>query len=614
MLSVAAPLGLLALAGIPAIVALHLFRRSYRPRTVSALFLWGADARAGGGGRVRQPLKNRLSLWCEILACCALAWLLADVRVVRAEAGRHLVLIVDSRWSMQARPAPTAASAWDQARDHGLRLLAGLDPSDRASVIATGTVPRLIAGPAVTAEEAAAALNRFTPDQGDHDQGPALALATQLGGSGAELLLLSDRVPLRPPRPLGWAARGQALPTTALAEATWREEPGQASGQNGGKVLARVVAAGAEQARGWQLVDTSQSAERVLAQGTVSAAPGRPALISAPVPANAGDLLTLRLIGADPLTCDDACRLRRPVPRRLTARVSLPEGGLARRAVNEALTAVGNISLPATGIVDLEFAEGPGLPGADTWRMSFVTGDGPVQLGPFLARAGHPLLDGVDASGLLWAGAVAVAETGEDPLLTAAGRVLIGEVRVGPRRELRLHADWGRAQLHRHPAWPALIANWCALRRAWLPGPERSTVRLGEGFTVQVARVPEVQPNATVQRGADSAELIAPDGVTVRLGADLDGRISVPGLDRVGTWRLRTVSPATTTWAIEANALDARLADLTACTTADQPPQPDGKAEARRETPPLARLLPLLLAGAALAVSWFAHRRETGAP
>ncbi len=599
MLSVAAPLGLLALAGIPAIVALHLFRRSYRPRPVSALFLWGVDARAGGGGRVRQPLKNRLSLWCEILACCALAWLLADVRVVRAEAGRHLVLIVDSRWSMQARPAAAAASAWDQVRDHARRQLAGLDPTDRASVIATGTVPRLLAGPAVTPSDAIAALERFIPDQGDHDHAPAFALAAQLGGSGAELLLLSDRAPVRAPRPLGWAARGQALPSTALAEATWRDEHGQ------GTVVARVVAGGAEQARGWQLATPSPTAERVLAQGTVSAAPGRPALISVPVPADAGDLLTLRLIGDDPIACDDSCRLRRPVSRRLTARVGLPEDGLARRAVIEALAAVGDISQPATGAVDLEFAEGPGLPGAGTWRMSFVTGDGPVQLGPFLARAGHPLLDSVDGAGLLWAGAAAMPETGEEPLLTAAGRVLLGEVRVGPRRELRLHADWGRAQLHRHPAWPALIANWCALRRAWLPGPERSTVRLGEGFSVQLARI------AAADTNPDGADLIAPDGVSVRLGADLDGRISVPGLERAGTWRIRQ---GATTWQIEANPLDARLADLSPCATADQPPQPDGQAEARREAPPLARLLPLLLTAVALAISWFAHRRETGAP
>lgn len=586
MLTVAAPLGLLALAGIPLVVALHLFRRSYRPRPVTALFLWGADARAGGGGRMRQPLRNRLSLWCEILACLALAWLLADVRLVRSEAGRHLVLVADSRWSMQARSG--GSSAWERVRTEGLHQLAGLDPSDRASLVASGRVPRLLAGPAVPAQEAADALASLQPDQADHDLGPALALAAQLGGPGAELLLLSDRPPERPPRGLGWAVRGLALPTSALADAGWRDEHGR------GRVLARMVAGVAEQTRGWQLLDGT----RVLAQGTAQAAPGRPALISIPVPTAVGDRLELRLLGDDPIACDDACHLRRPAPRRLAARVMLPEGGLARRAVVDALSAVGGVALAETGPVQLEVGAGAGRPGTGTWRLSLMGGDGPVQLGPFLGRAGHPLLDGLDGAGLLWAGSATAASPGEEVLLSAAGRVLVGELRQGPWRELRLHLDWSRGQLHRHPAWPGLVANWCALRRSWLPGPERSTLRLGEPCAVQLPP------------GIEACELVAPDGIAVRVGADLDGRIVLPGLERPGTWQLRFPGGE---WALEAVALDARLADLSAAASGDQAPAPAGVATARRDSPPLARLLPLLLAAGALALSWVAHRRESGA-
>ena len=38
------PLGLLALLAIPLVLYLHLFRRRFEPRRVSALFLFAADA------------------------------------------------------------------------------------------------------------------------------------------------------------------------------------------------------------------------------------------------------------------------------------------------------------------------------------------------------------------------------------------------------------------------------------------------------------------------------------------------------------------------------------------------------------------------------------------
>jgi hypothetical protein len=37
------PLGLLALLALPAVVALHLYRRRFELRRVSALFLWRVD-------------------------------------------------------------------------------------------------------------------------------------------------------------------------------------------------------------------------------------------------------------------------------------------------------------------------------------------------------------------------------------------------------------------------------------------------------------------------------------------------------------------------------------------------------------------------------------------
>jgi len=97
------PLGLLALLAVPAVVALHLYRRRFEPRVVSALFLWGADDRAPVAGRKREPLRTSVSFWSELGAAALLALAFAGPRSGCA-AGRseHLVIVLDSSDSMGA--------------------------------------------------------------------------------------------------------------------------------------------------------------------------------------------------------------------------------------------------------------------------------------------------------------------------------------------------------------------------------------------------------------------------------------------------------------------------------------------------------------------------------
>ena len=60
------PIGLLALLAIPAIVAIHLFRRRFPPRTIAGLFLWQMLRQTPeGGGRISKlPITASLILEC----------------------------------------------------------------------------------------------------------------------------------------------------------------------------------------------------------------------------------------------------------------------------------------------------------------------------------------------------------------------------------------------------------------------------------------------------------------------------------------------------------------------------------------------------------------------
>ena len=91
-----APLGLLALLAIPAIIAIHLFRRRFPVRPVAGLFLWriGRQVPEGGGKISKLPITTSLILEC--LAALALALIVAGARLSSASGVAHLVVLLDA--------------------------------------------------------------------------------------------------------------------------------------------------------------------------------------------------------------------------------------------------------------------------------------------------------------------------------------------------------------------------------------------------------------------------------------------------------------------------------------------------------------------------------------
>src|SRR5262245_18414729 len=93
----ATPLGLLSLLAIPAIVAIHLFRRRFPVRPAAGLFHWqiGRQTPEGVGRLSRLPITTSLLLECR--TALALALILGGARISTSGLSPHLlVLVVDS--------------------------------------------------------------------------------------------------------------------------------------------------------------------------------------------------------------------------------------------------------------------------------------------------------------------------------------------------------------------------------------------------------------------------------------------------------------------------------------------------------------------------------------
>lgn len=585
------PWGLLGLLAIPVIIAIHLFRRRFHPRPVTALFLYGPTVRTVAAGRKRQRLLWRASLLLELLAALALTWYLSDPHLDERQQSRHLVVVLDSRWRVAAN---TAVGSVDAAlRTLTAQRIAALDPEDRVTLVTSGTAPVVACGPAARPAEALAKLDAWRPQQPWHDLEGALTLGRSLADKGATVLLVSDRPPSTPIPGIAVLTAGQALATVGIADARWYDDA------DGRRVVARILAQGASATRRVELRHGTQ----VLATQTLQLADGIASTVVFPLTAAVNDAVTVALVGDDPLPTDDVIPLIPPPPSVVLARLADDAKAPLTVQIRRALSVVPGVRIVEDPLAAVHLHLGnAGTPGTGTWALRFVAGEAKPVLGPFLTRRGHPVLGGIDFTGVLWTGGLPAPTAAWDAsaLMEAGGTILVSEERQRRDRILTLHADLATSGLTNHPAWPSLMANLVAARRATLPGVRQPNLLPGQEQLV------------TLPVGRTYLRVIDPDGRESRLSADNDGMVLVPGLQRHGLHRL-SLDDETAVWGqLNIMPCDARQADLRHAETATRDGTTDGRGLVERKRPMLAHLLPIIAAALVALAGWFTFTREEG--
>lgn len=130
-------LGLLALAAVPVLVALSLWRWRRREVVVSSLLLWRDVAtawRQTPHARQRRRLDPLVALRVAV-ALAVTAALCAPVWLRPARLARRVVVVVDRSASMAAR-RPDGLSRWQACRGELMKLLVRLRGDDRVDVVA----------------------------------------------------------------------------------------------------------------------------------------------------------------------------------------------------------------------------------------------------------------------------------------------------------------------------------------------------------------------------------------------------------------------------------------------------------------------------------------------
>lgn len=529
------PLGLLALLAVPAVVALHLFRRRFEPRVISALFLWAADDRVALAGRRRERLIQSPSLWLELAACVLLALAFAGPRAgCAATRAQHLVVVLDSSASMGAVVAGASTDA--KARELVRERIEALSQGSRVTLVKSGARPSVLAGPAAFPTEALERLDVWRPAAAHHDLNSALALALQLAGDAAVLVVTDHFAPDEWPAEVELASVGEPVDNLAITHAARtrsRDTP------DVDDVFVGISSfAGVSRVCRVRVATSSQTiAEREVeldARGRAHVAFELPASTPA---------IEVR-IDADALAVDDVVMLCSPPRRTLALATNLDLEtaaalGLSRTPGGlERWLATVPDARAASSLETAHLALTRGIAGgAGTWVWSFAElgAERKDLIGPFFAEKRDPLLAGVTLEGLVWSADPALVLPGV-PLISAGNQPLLTEEQRGDRTLWQVNFDPLRSSLQRSPDWPLLLANMAELRRAALPGPVRTSLVAGQPF--------EYRPGVEVERaeGAREYELIGPCALDGSGGATRNlpalARVVIDDLELAGLYRL----------------------------------------------------------------------------
>lgn len=569
------PIGLLGLLALPAILAVHLFRRRFRPRTVSALFLWAAVGADPAAGRRREPLRRSASLLLELLAALLLALALAGPRWGGAGQQPHIVAIVDGTASMGALDS-SGDSGLAKAKKALAAAVGRLPGNARVTLIRTGPNPEVIAGPAAFKVEALESIGELTAPHPGHDLGAAWDLATELGRA-AGAIFITDRPGEAPEGARGRAQRG-GIETigvgkplanvgfvSAMRSAKSRSGSDLAKGTDELQLVMRSFS-GAKETRTLKLLEGATGAS--MGGGAVEFLPNSSVTRRYSVPAGVGPI-TCRISreGGDPLAVDDEVHLCPPPRRhlRIAAEISdesaraLGLGSSASAAARWAAILGSASALKSTGSGGPENSphltlveESAGDPSRDTgtWLLRLGTaantasdaaeqGDPIHFTSPYLIDKSHPLMEGVTLDGVVWTASGAMGSTGM-PLVYSGDLVLAAEIETDAgTKEWRFDLDPVRSTLGRSPDWPILLANAAEARRAELPGPVRTSLSTGESFLWRGVQDRRAEPDGAAIGGQDRPWVLrSPSGNEESIEPIPGGDLVTRGLTEVGVWTL----------------------------------------------------------------------------
>jgi Aerotolerance regulator N-terminal len=537
------PLALFGLLGIPALMAIYLFRNRFQRQVVSSLMLWLDPREAREGGTRFRRLQTPILLALELLALLLLAFAASEPLLRLSTASRPLVVVLDDSYSM-------LAGGDDSSRSRAIAALREeLERQKPYSIrfILAGERPQALGEPVRSNAQAIESLERWRCRSTTANIDEAVALGAELGGEVALLLVLSDHKPgkeIPEKSRVRWMAFGKPRPNVAFVNAA-------RSLREGLDRYLLEVANLSDVSRSVSLLVEPLEGGPAIHRTTLELPAGETQRLIRTFPANT-PTVRAQLSGGE-LAIDSEVILLPDQDRSVRVETRILDRRL-RDPVERAIRASG-LEKPKADNPTLIFSDRGDVPDAGSAWVVYLLNekDAAAYAGPFVLDRASPLTDGLGLKTVIWGAGktpidgAPVIMAGNVPLVTDS------EVPIGgglTRHDIRLRIKPDLSTLLESLDWPILISNILSARAQALPGLPRSNIRLGEEITCEFGVV------------RDRVRLTEP-GLAARELTIKDKQVRLRG-DEVG---LYTLGAGEANYSFAVNALNKDESDLRGCET-----------------------------------------------
>ncbi len=573
MLTLANPLGLLALLGIPAVLAIHFLQRKAIELPVSTLFLLERTQRDAASGRRLDRIIPSVPLWMQLLAVLLLAWFLGEPRFQKSGSVQRIAVVLDSSASMGVfkKEALTRLAA-------ELPALQGSASTVELTVMESAPGrPRLYAGSSV--EDLKAALEKWQPLDGLNDPSQALRLGRSLVSREGTVIYLTDTPIKSLPFDAKLIAVGEVIENVGFTGVTFATEEGtlvwRALVRNYGMTDAD---------RTWSMRTSSGNTE----PRPLHLAAGSLVTLQAAFPQDAKNVRIV--LSGDRFTLDDTLPIVAPAPKTLALFTATSP---AFAALTTKLLRSLDAAVPTNDAAsaDLSISSYDPLdpvlpPGNSIIFVEDSTRTGAYLKGGIVAEA-NPLMDGLNWQSLLVRETIQLDRSPTDTvLLWQEKRPLIFLREHEGKRQLCFNFDLRLSNAGNQPAFIVLLHRFAESIRDAKVAPTSAILETGQPIKVTAA------PSIPLKIAATDLA-----GKTIPVATVSNNAPLIPCFLTVDQNETRLLDAAVFF-------ADTREADFTACGKSDATGAANKSTVERHTKPdPLWRVWVLLLI-AALLVSW----------
>ena len=563
------PLGLLALLGIPAVLAIHFLQRKARELPVSTLFLLDHTQREAVSGRRFERMIPSIPLWMQLLAVILLAWFLSEPRYPKSGSVQRIAIVMDSSASMSV------------FKNDAISTIETLIPSLKGSASnleitvleSNPERPRIHTGTSV--KDLTAALESWQPRDGPIDSTHSIRLARSLVSREGAVIYVTDT----PGAPLPFNARriavGRPIDNVGFTGVSFTTEEGALVWH----ALVRNNSA-TPQTRSWRI----ESSNGASPPRSIDLAPGALIALQSAFPADAKNVRVT--LDPDAFPLDDVLPLVTPIPKPLTifAATSPITAALSNKLLH-ALDSAESSNDQASA--DLSITTSPAtLSGNSILFVEDETRDGSWLKGGIIAES-HPLMQGLHWQSLLARETAPLEHRPADTVLLWQDQRPLIFIRDNENqtRQLIFNFDPSLSNAERQPAFIVLLHRFAESIRSAKIAPVSLNLETGQPIELSI---PPGDPPAVTATDPIGNPLPT---------ATYDSAIREPGFMSIRQGDLQLLDAAV-------HFGDPREADFSACAT-NPPDEMTGTSATERHTrpDPFWRIAVLLVLSALL-VSW----------